>query len=154
MDDLNKPVVSIRWPAWQYVLRGLILVALSAYCGAMVIFMIRDAAMAGAGNNPHAAAFRYEFWVPVFVTSVLCVLPLIGLVFVIKRPMFEVGRNGMTLEKIRVRWDQVLYCHWGQHEPGVLNVQIHHGRQFVRVPEPRRAEVEKALSAYGKWQLE
>jgi len=155
MDDLDKPVISIRQPTWHYILAGLVLGSFSAFCGAIVVaLLIHDPAMIGAKNKGQPPVAGSNRWVYIIEYSVLCPLPLVGLYFLMKRPIFKVGRDGMTLEKIRVRWDQVLYCYWGHHEPDVLNVKIHHALHFVRVPQSLRADVEKAIQAYGKWQTE
>ena len=155
MDDPDKPVISIRRPTRHYVMASLVLGSLSAAFGAIVVvLLIHDRAMIGAKNKGQPPVGGSDRWIYIIEYSVLCPLPLVGLYFLLKRPIIKVGREGMTLEKIRVRWDQVLYCYWGHHEHDVLNVKIHHALHFVRVPQPLRADVEKAIQAYGKWQTD
>jgi hypothetical protein len=110
--------------------------------------------MTGAKKKGQPPVADSKQWLLIIELSVLCPLPLVGFYFLMKRPIFKVERDGMTLEKIRVRWDQVLDCYWGHHEPGVLNVKIPGALHFVRVPQPLRADVEKAIRAYGKWKTE
>jgi hypothetical protein len=155
MDDLDKPVISIPQPTWYYILACLVYGSLSALFGAVVVVLLtQDHAMVGTENKGRPPVSASNRWPYIIVNSVLCPLPLVGLYFVMGRPRFKVGPNGMILEKIRVRWDQVVYCHWGHHEPDVLNVKIQRALHFVRVPQSQRADVEKAIRAYGKWQTE
>jgi hypothetical protein len=154
MDDLDKPVISIPQPTWHYILGGSVLGSLTSYLGAIVLVLVINPAMLGAGNKGQPPVADPNRWFYIIECSVLCPLPLVALYFLLKQPLFKVGPDGMKLEKCRVRWDQVLYCSWGHHEPDVLNVKLHRALHFVRLPPPLRADVEKAIRAYGKWQTE
>jgi hypothetical protein len=85
-----------------------------------------------------------------------------------RRPRLIVGKQGLRLRLgtdpygLEFDWDEISYCHWSHYQPGILNIQIHGCRAwtmsplpptrfFVRVVEPYRARVEKAVRAIGKW---
>lgn len=93
------------------------------------------------------------------------------------RPEFAVGKDGIRLPIERrpawsspwslrdlglYAWQEVSYCRWSRHVPGLLQIQVMGTQSLLKweqpptrltyqVSEPYRPAVEKAIRAMGKW---
>jgi hypothetical protein len=108
--------------------------------------------------------------------AIAVVVPLLTVIG-FRAPAFAVLKDGLKLPINRIApgrllwdpsawgfysWDELSYCRWSPHQPGVLSVHVGkavHESPVVfgpmiysyRVPARHRAAVEAAIRACGKW---
>jgi hypothetical protein len=170
LDGTGDAIVTIPHPAWKLVLVALLAFAVSILPAIKLRALLNHDPAVMQNRSGQVLVTGPMRWFYIGVFSVFAMVPLPSAVLYAKRPEFAIEKTGIRVSHRGVEnrnlrrgvrklselailpWGEVRYCHWGRNPPGLLNIQVSNWRLFVRIPERFRAEVEKALRAFGKWQ--
>ncbi len=171
LDMTPKPMVAIPRPRWKIVANFLWLLLLFVIAAMMVWAYL---------HGDHVEALRVrtvERWFVLIISSIFAIGSPFALLNWARHPEFAVGKDGIRLPIERrpawsspwslrdlglYAWQEVSYCRWPRHVPGLLQIQVMGTQSLLKweqpptrltyhVSEPYRPAVEKAIRAMGKW---